>query len=65
MVILSGAGFSLRRGTGFASVEQVPDLLAEGGVLEIRHWNPSRSETCSTFLQRRKLLKMFWFRLSK
>ncbi|MGI8745145.1 MAG: hypothetical protein ACR2NN_21750 [Bryobacteraceae bacterium] len=49
----------------FASVEQVPGLLAEGGVLGIRHWNESRSESCSTFLQRRKLLKMFWFRLSK
>ncbi|MGI8744800.1 MAG: hypothetical protein ACR2NN_19960 [Bryobacteraceae bacterium] len=49
----------------FASVEQVPDLLAEGGVLGMRHWNASRSETRSTFLQRRKLLKMFRFRLSK
>ncbi|MGI8745955.1 MAG: cyclic nucleotide-binding domain-containing protein [Bryobacteraceae bacterium] len=45
----------------FASVEQVPDLLAEGGVLGIHQWNASRSETCSTFLQRPKLLKMFWF----
>ncbi|MGI8743835.1 MAG: hypothetical protein ACR2NN_14930 [Bryobacteraceae bacterium] len=35
--------------TGGCSVEQVPDLLAEGGVLVIRHWNASRSDLLHIF----------------